>query len=109
MQITTEEKGNYTLIRPEGKLDSATSPVLEEKILTLINEEKRRLLIDFEKLDYISSAGLRVLLIAAKKSKSINGELRLSSMNSQIKDVFNISGFSSLFKIYNSAVEVDFQ
>ncbi|MFO7445572.1 MAG: STAS domain-containing protein [Ignavibacteriaceae bacterium] len=108
MQISIETKDNYTIITPEGKLDSVTSQELEEKITILINENKNNLLINFEKLNYISSAGLRVLLIAAKKTKAISGEVRLSSLNPQIKDVFNISGFSSLFKIYDTAAEASF-
>ena len=108
MQITVEEKEDFIIVTPEGKLDSVTSPAFEEKVLSLINESKKNLLINFEKTNYISSAGLRVLLISAKKAKTINGSVRLASMNPQMKDVFSISGFSSLFKIYDSPAEADF-
>ena len=59
-----------------------------------------RILLDFTQLDFISSAGLRTLLLAGKKLKKQGGELCLCSLNETVKDVFDISGFSALFKVY---------
>ena len=60
---------------------------------------------NFEKLDYISSAGLRVLLAAAKQLKGIDGELRICSLNEVVREVFDISGFTTIFKVFGSESE----
>ncbi len=60
---------------------------------------------NFEKLHYISSAGLRVLLAAAKQLKTADGELRICDLNEVVKEVFDISGFSTIFKIFENETE----
>ena len=60
---------------------------------------------NFEKLDYISSAGLRVLLTAAKQLKRVDGELRICSLNEVVAEVFDISGFTTIFKVFRSESE----
>lgn len=79
-----------------------TANLLEEKFTALIDRGERQLLVDFSRLDYISSAGLRVFIIAAKKLKSIQGKIALSALKPQIKEVFDIAGFSSIFPMFNS-------
>jgi anti-anti-sigma factor len=74
---------------------------LEQRILALIDAGEKRLVIDCAQLQYISSAGLRVLLIAAKRL-SDSGKLALAALNNQIRDVFDIAGFSSIFQIYRT-------
>jgi anti-sigma B factor antagonist len=61
--------------------------------------------VNFEKLQYISSAGLRILLAAAKQLKAADGELRICDLNEVVKEVFDISGFSTIFKIFENETE----
>ncbi len=89
-------------VRPKGRLDSATGPAFEKDLLQQIDEGRRRLLLDFVELQYISSAGLRIVLLAAKKMKTAGGKLALCSLNPQIAEVFDISGFSSILDIHPS-------
>jgi anti-anti-sigma factor len=89
-------------VRPKGRLDSASGPAFEKDLLSRIDEGRRRLLLDFAELQYISSAGLRIVLLAAKKMKGAGGKLALCSLNPQIAEVFEISGFSHILDIHPS-------
>ncbi|MEJ0052424.1 MAG: STAS domain-containing protein [Methylovirgula sp.] len=89
-------------VRPQGRIDSATGPAFERDVLQQIEGGHRRLLLDFADLVYISSAGLRIVLLAAKRMKSAGGRLVLCSLNPQINEVFEISGFSRILDILPS-------
>ena len=90
------------VIKPKGRLDSSTGPALEAELIAIIESGIRRLLLDFSELLYISSAGLRVILLAAKRMKASNGRLALCSLNPQIAEVFKISGFDAIIDIQPS-------
>ncbi|MBI2470808.1 MAG: STAS domain-containing protein [Planctomycetes bacterium] len=102
MEITENKRNNIIILELKGNLNVMTTNLLEEKFTALIEHGERLLVVDFSRLDYISSAGLRVFLIAAKKLKNVNGKIALSSLKPQIKEVFDIAGFSSIFSIFNS-------
>jgi anti-anti-sigma factor len=92
--------------RPRGRLDSQSSPLFEQELLQYIESGGGRLLLDFSELTYISSAGLRVILVAAKRMKAVGGRFVLAALNDQVSEVFEISGFSRLLDIvpdYDSA------
>jgi len=91
------------VLKPKGRLDSSTGPAFEGELLQLINAGTGRLLLDFSELVYISSAGLRVVLLAAKRLQSANGRLALCSLNPQIAEVFRISGFDVILDIHSSS------
>lgn len=104
MDISETLQNDITLVSLAGRLDSSTSAQLEQYILTKVGGQPR-LIIDFSKLDYISSAGLRVLLLAAKKVKQGNGRLILCALKEHIREVFEISGFLSILDIRPSAAD----
>lgn len=83
----------------EGRLDSNTSAILEKKIIELTSAGEKNLVIDFSGMDYISSAGLRVLLMAAKITKKAGGKVILTTLCSNVQEVFDIAGFTSIFTI----------
>lgn len=87
---------------PSGRIDSVTGPAFERDILQQIESGQRRLLLNFGDLLYISSAGLRIVLLAAKRMKNSGGQLVLCSLNPQIAEVFEISGFSRILEILPS-------
>ncbi len=89
-------------LRPKGRIDSASGPAFEKDLLQQIDDGQRRLLLDFTELQYISSAGLRIVLLAAKRMKTAGGKLALCSLNPQISEVFEISGFSRILDIHSS-------
>ena len=105
MQISVKTTNNVQILSFEGRLDTRTSPDAQKQMTQLIEQGENRFLVNFEKLDYISSAGLRVLLAAAKQLKGIDGELRICSLNEVVGEVFDISGFTTIFKVFGSESE----
>jgi stage II sporulation protein AA (anti-sigma F factor antagonist) len=87
------------ILRPQGRLDSESAPALAEDIGILIAGGADKLLLDMSALDYISSAGLRTVLQAAKQIKSKGGRLALCAMNQHIREIFEISGFAGMLDI----------
>ena len=88
-----------SVVRPTGRLDSATSPVFEQDLMKRIAEGHASIVLDLSKLTFISSAGLRVLLAAAKKAKQGGGKLALFGLLANVREVFSISGFDTIFSI----------
>jgi anti-anti-sigma factor len=101
MELKVENIGEVTVARIEGNLDTQTSTEAQEKLSSLIDDGATKVLIDFEGLAYISSAGLRVLLATAKQLKGAGGDLRISSLNDVAKEVFEISGFIDILKVFD--------
>ena len=102
MEMNEGKKGNVLVLGLSGRLDSTSSKAFEERILGVIDVGERRLVIDLSQLDYVSSAGLRVFLLAAKRLTSANGKLALCSLTEPVREVFDIAGFSSVFSLYGS-------
>jgi len=100
MELTTVKIGSVSVLDAAGRIDSVTAKSLEEKLLSLVREAPPALILDFTKVDYISSAGLRVLLVAAKQSKAARCKFALCSLKAQVRDVFDISGFGTIIAIH---------
>jgi len=109
MDISTRTHNGVTLVAFAGKLDSNTSPQAQQAMDEILAGGVRKMVIDFTALDYISSAGLRVLLGAAKRLSAAGGgagsALRLFGLNESIREVFEISGFATILAVY--ATEAD--
>jgi len=102
MDIQTQQTGKATVVAVSGKIDAMTAPTLESSVAALIKEGSMCMVLDFGGVDYISSAGLRVILATAKSLKSKAGTLFLAHVSGPVKEVFDISGFGSVFTIYDS-------
>ena len=102
MVIQTRPEGRATVISASGKIDAMTAPALESSISDLIGEGKSCLALDLGGVEYISSAGLRVILAAAKSLKGKDGMLLLANARGPVQEVFEISGFGSIFCFYDS-------
>ena len=105
MNIAVTEADGVTVLRFDGNLDTNTAPNAQEQLDALMDQGATKLLIDFESLDYISSAGLRVLLATAKKLRRSSGKLHMCSLNEMVTEVFDISGFSTIFSVFPSEAE----
>ena len=108
MNISESKQGNVTILQPQGKLDSMSSPELDKRLTGLIESGTRQITVNLEGLDYISSAGLRVFLSAAKRLKQAQGKLALANPSAQVQQIFDIAGFASIlpiFKTLNEAVD----
>jgi len=102
MDIFEEKQNDISIFKLKGSLDSNTSPGFEEKILAAINDGSNKLVVDFKDVDYISSAGLRVLNLASKKLKHNEGKIVLCSVEDYIREVFEIAGFDLFLPIVGS-------
>jgi anti-sigma B factor antagonist len=106
LRIETEHfSSDLHLLRLFGALDGLTYLELLKSLNQSIDNNATRIVLDMSEVDYVSSAGLRVLLQGAKSLKEINGEIVLFAMNSTVKEVFKISGFDSLFRSYATETE----
>jgi anti-anti-sigma factor len=105
VQITTVEKDGVTVVAFVGNLDTNTSPQAQQKLDGLVADGSSRILVDFGSLDYLSSAGLRILLATAKKLRQAGGGLRFCGLNETVAEVFQISGFDRIFEIYGTEAE----
>jgi anti-sigma B factor antagonist len=104
MEISTRTSNDIHIVAISGSLDSGTSPEAQ-KALDAVLRGAKKVALDFSELDYISSAGLRVLLGAAKTLKASGGTLRTFGLNQSVREVFEISGFSSILAVYPSEAE----
>lgn len=104
MHISTRTSNDIQIVAIAGNLDSTTSPEAQ-KALDAVLAGARTVALDFSALEYISSAGLRVLLGAAKQLRASGGTLRMFGLNQSVREVFEISGFSAIMAVYRSEAE----
>lgn len=97
MTITKTLNGSALTVALDGRLDTTTSPALEAELHDSL-DGITSLALDFEKLEYISSAGLRVLL-AAQKTMNKQGEMIVRNVNASIMEIFDITGFSDILTV----------
>ncbi len=102
MDIQETKKGNVTVVSLSGRLDSTNAGELEHFLSNILDTGEKNILLDCKNLKYISSSGLRVFLMGFKRTQSMQGILALCSLQEPIKEVFDISGFTGLFSIYNT-------
>ena len=102
MNIQTRQEGKTTVVSASGRIDAMTAPAFETSLTDLIQEGRLYLVLDLGGVEYISSAGLRVILASAKSLKSKDGMLLLANAQGPVQEVFDISGFGSVFNIYDS-------
>ncbi|MCG3121425.1 MAG: putative anti-sigma factor antagonist BtrV [bacterium] len=105
MEITQTQHDDLLVVHLNGRLDAHTAKIFEDRLLLLIAQGRQKILVDFSKLDYISSAGLRVLLLAARKLSEAGGKIALCCLKPMIKTVFDIAGFSAIFPIFSTFEE----
>jgi anti-anti-sigma factor len=99
MEITREWDGEVVIARLDGRLDSSAAAAAEEGLLVALSGVPPRVAIDMTKLSYISSAGLRVLLVLAKKVQQQQGKVALFGLAPNVQEVFTVSGFDTIFAI----------
>ena len=97
MNIRKTMEGNKLAVALEGRLDTTTSPQLEGELKSDL-EDAAALVLDFEKLEYISSAGLRVLL-SAQKIMNTKGGMKVTHVNDVIMEIFEVTGFTDILTI----------
>jgi anti-sigma B factor antagonist len=111
MNVEHRRLNRVDLVAVSGRIDAATAPQLKQQIEALFEEGRYRIVLDLEKLEYVSSPGLRVLIEARKKARDWKitdlegGDIRIANLPPRIKEVFDLTGFTSLFELYSDTVE----
>lgn len=100
MEIIEKKTDKCTMIGVIGRLDTTNYSVLEKKLMGLIDSGEVHLLVNLSKMDYVSSSGLRILLMALKRITMAKGKFALCDLQENIKEIFEISGFTNIFEIY---------
>jgi stage II sporulation protein AA (anti-sigma F factor antagonist) len=102
MEIQEGRSGDVLVVAPRGRVDSTTSGDLEARLLDVLGSGQRRLVLDLAGIEYISSAGLRVLLLVAKRLKTAQGDLVLCALTPAVRQVFELAGFLAIFQLEDS-------
>lgn len=105
MDCQSEKKGDAVIIQPAGRMDANTSAIFENEGKKWIENGEKKLIADMRNLEYISSAGLRSVLLVGKKLKAGGGALSLCNLDGMVEEVFNMSGFNTIFHIYDTLEE----
>ena len=100
MDFKESQSGEFRVIDLIGKLVNSQHSELQEKLLGMVAMGEKRIVVNCSGLTYISSTGLRILLIVLKKITAAGGELRLAGLRDNIREILMISGFTSIFNIY---------
>lgn len=103
MKIDTTKEGNAIVMSLKGRLDAAASSEFETRLSDCISKGDNNFLLNFTDLEYISSAGLRSILATSKKLKERNGKIFLAGLRGPVEEVFKVSGFISIFRVFATA------
>ncbi len=100
-----KERGDISIINLKGFLDAHTAPTLENNFTQLINDNKFKIVVNFEDLAYISSAGLGVFMAYIESIRDKKGDIKLTNMSDKVFNIFDLLGFPLLYEIYKSEEE----
>jgi anti-anti-sigma factor len=105
INFSREQIGDIEICRISGKLDANTASEVEKNLQDAINSGNKKLVLDLQGLDYLSSAGIRVLLQAYKRMESSKGEMVLTSLNEKVLEIFAIAGLDHFFVLTDNEEE----
>jgi anti-sigma B factor antagonist len=105
VEVNESSDGAVTIVVVKGRLDSVSAPTLGERLSGALSAPSRRLLIELSQLEYISSAGFRVLLLAARRAAETDGQIVLAGVSGKMRQLFDLGGFLDLFRICGSRDE----
>ena len=103
METIKRKENGVVIVAIKGRLDAESSPDLGKEIEKVMAEGEDRLILDVHELNYISSAGLRIILATSKKLKERKGKIFLTGLHGPVEEVFKISGFISIFRVFATA------
>jgi anti-anti-sigma factor len=102
MKIETRQEPNATIVSLAGRMDALTAPEFEKKMNKIIDEGSGNLVVDLKGIDYISSAGVRSILVIAKRLKTDSGRIVLAGLTDIVREVLEMTGFIKILTIRGS-------
>jgi anti-anti-sigma factor len=103
MEIGERTEGTAVVVSLDGRLDGITAPDLEARIAAIVERGDTRVVLECSQMSYVSSAGLRVLLVSARKCQQGGGKLALAALQSECRSVLEMSGFLSIIECHESS------
>ncbi|MGL1931061.1 MAG: STAS domain-containing protein [Desulfotalea sp.] len=102
MELVDKKVGDNLVLSISGRLDVASAPDFDENFQKYLDSGEKNIIIDMSGIEYLSSAGLRSVLVSAKKIKAVKGEISFCALQGMVDEVFTISGFKAMFNIYET-------
>jgi anti-anti-sigma factor len=100
MQIEETRVGSTLVMAVQGRIDALSAQIFHDQLLGHVDRGETSVVLDFAALDFISSAGLRVVLMAAKRLQQADGHFALCALQETVREVFRVSGFASIMDIF---------
>lgn len=100
LKVNIEQKSGVDIVRLNGRVDATSSTKLEKELEKLIERGDKEIALDFRKVDYLSSAGMRLLLSGSKKLKKTGGNLTVFALQEEVMDIIKMAGFEKILSIY---------
>lgn len=97
MKLREEKHGDIVILEAEGRVDSTTAPQLGEALTATLGSPHKGLILDLHRLEYISSAGFRILLQAGKRAEELGSRFVLCGISGRVRQLFDLGGFLDLF------------
>ncbi len=107
MNLKSREKGKYTIVEIEGRIDTSNYEDFAQQLQIFIDKGVKFIVFEMSKLEYISSSGLRIFLSSLKTLRAIEGDIALCCLSEKIKNVFEVSGFLDLFGSFENIDAVE--
>lgn len=105
LQCTTEKKEGLTFLHIQGRIDANSSGKIEEKFKEILEIEHQAVIVDLSRVDYVSSAGLRLMIAATKKFQGKGVRLLFCHMLDEVREIIKMAGFETILDIYSSERE----
>lgn len=105
MEISTKDMKRVSLVTVKGRVDSATAPDFEKTLHSLIQSNRTQIVLDLAGVEYMSSAGIRGMVVSLKAAKGGGGDLRLAQPSTRVKEVVELAGLTSIFTVYDDVTE----
>jgi anti-anti-sigma factor len=105
VDIAEKRDGNIVVLGPVGRIDNETSSSFQTRVLDSIGSGAAAVLIDFSNVEYISSAGLRALMMASKQAKATGCRLSVAGLGSMVKEIFEISRFALVVQVFETTTD----
>jgi anti-anti-sigma factor len=100
MELTEETRGRVVVVTARGRLDASTSPAFGARLEKLAAASEPRLVVDFSGVDFVSSAGLRAVLMVIKRVRAGNGRLALCAVQVPVREILDIAGFTGMLDLH---------
>lgn len=105
LSFETDTLQNVSIMKVKGRVDSETAPELDNALSKLLNENRNKIVLNLQGVDYMSSAGLRSLVKALKESQKSGGDVRLASVSEPIEVILRTVGMMQMFKLFSTSEE----